>query len=197
MKKFLFIFLVLSVCVSLASCGQSTDYSKYDSLISSIEKGDYEGAHAELDRLAAFDENTTVPEYSAVEITLDNWSEYYEIVEVHETSLNNFDEVEDMYKTYKFVLKDGYDIDTDSTQIDIEFNYTKEWRYVTVDKENETLTIGELVEDRQPEDMEGVMITAFQRETNMLNSREYSDNMQAVPCNVEITRIEGTLYIAE
>lgn len=52
------------------------------------------------------------------------------------------------------------------------------------------------MEDRAPEDMEGVMITASQEETNMLNSREYSDGMQAVPCNVEITRIEGTLYVA-
>lgn len=58
------------------------------------------------------------------------------------------------------------------------------------------MTVGELVEDRAPEDMEGVMITASQEETNMLNSREYSDGMQAVPCNVEITRIEGTLYVA-
>lgn len=197
MKKIILLIISAAVCLSLCACGQSAKYKKYDKLISCIENGDYEGAHSELDRIEAFDENTTASEYDAIDITLENWRDYFEIVESHEISKNNFDEIEDMYKTYKFVLKEGYSMDESNTHIDIEFNYIKEWRYVTVDKEKGVLTIGELSEDREPEEMNGHMITVMQKETNMMNSREYSGDKQAVPCDVEIVRIQGKLYIAK
>ena len=102
-----------------------------------------------------------------------------------------------MYKGVYLVLKDEYEMVGYDTSIAIEYNYINEWRYVEIDKENGVLTIGELVPDRENEEMNGLTMKIGGSETSLTNGRSWSEGMQAVPTNFEIVRIQGTLYIAE
>lgn len=125
----------------------------------------------------------------AVEITSDNWQDYFEIVEREEIELNNFGEISDMYKDFYLVLKGGYEIAGYETEIAVEYNYLTEWRYVEIDKENGVLTIGDLVPDRSSEEHNGSMITIYSAESSLTNGRTWSDGMQMVPTNFEIIRM--------
>ena len=207
MKKIIALLLVAVMCFSLAACGNSSKlekYKKYEALINYMEAGDYESALAEMIRISenggsvdnAGDESGEKTA-KAVEISIDNWQEYFEIVEREETQKNEFEEIEDMYKDVYLVLKDEYEMVGYDTSIAIEYNYINEWRYVEIDKENGVLTIGELVPDKENEEMNGLTKKISGSKTSLTNGRRRSEGMQAVPTNFEIVRIQGTLYIAE
>lgn len=207
MKKIFSLLLVVVMCFSLAACGNSSKlekYKKYEALINYMEAGDYESALAEMIRISenggsvdnAGDESGEKTA-KAVGISIDNWQEYFEIVEREETEKNEFEEIEDMYKGVYLVLKDEYEMVGYDTSIAIEYNYINEWRYVEIDKENGVLTIGELVPDRENEEMNGLTMKISGSKTSLTNGRSWSEGMQAVPTNFEIVRIQGTLYIAE
>ena len=202
MKRIFALFLTAALCLSVVDCGGSElkKYQKYDTLIDYIEAGDYENALAEMIRLSnSGDASADNEEKSevAVEITSENWQEYFELVEREEIERNNFDEIEDMYKSAYLVLKDKYEISGYETNIAVEYNYFTEWRYVEIDKENGVLMIGDLVPDRENEEHNGSMITIYGDEASLTNSRTWSDGMQAVPTGFEIVRMQGTLYIME
>ena len=207
MKKILAVMLAAIMLFSLAACGNSSKlekYKKYEALINYMEAGDYESALAEMIRISenggsvdnAGDESGEKTA-KAVEISIDNWQEYFEIVEREETKKNEFEEIEDMYKDVYLVLKDEYEMVGYDTSIAIEYNYIDEWRYVEIDKENGVLTIGELVPDKENEEMNGLTMKISGSKTSLINGRSWSEGMQAVPTNFEIVRIQGTLYIAE
>ena len=207
MKKIIVLLLVAVMSLSLVACGNNSKlekYKKYEALINYMEAGDYESALAEMIRISensgsvdnAGDESGKKTA-KAVEISIDNWQEYFEIVEREKTQKNEFEEIEDMYKGVYLVLKDEYEMVGYDTSIAIEYNYINEWRYVEIDKENGVLTIGELVPDRENEEMNGLTMKIGGSETSLTNDRSWSEGMQAVPTNFEIVRIQGTLYIAE
>lgn len=176
MKKIIALLLVAVMCFSLAACG-----------------GDNEASNNNEPQTNESGEKTA----KAVEISIDNWQEYFEIVEREETEKNEFEEIEDMYKGVYLVLKDEYEMVGYDTSIAIEYNYIEEWRYVEIDKENGVLTIGELVPDKENEEMNGLTKEIIYSKTSLTNGRSWSEGMQAVPTNFEIVRIQGTLYIAE
>ncbi len=191
------------MCFSLVACGSNSvleKYKKYEKLINYMEAQDYESALAEMIKISENGGATDDAEGKktiSVEITMDNWQEYFEIVEREKVEKNEFDEVDDMYKNTYLVLKDGYEMVGYDTSIAVEYNYVLEWRYVEIDKENAVLTIGELVPDREIEEKNAEMKKITSRETSLTNGRTWSEGMQAVPTNFEIVRIQGTLYIAE
>lgn len=198
MRKILTLLLAATLCLSLAACGNA--YAKYDALIDCLEKGDYVGAYDEIDniRANANKESETDKKTVTVEITTENWQQYFKIEERFRTVKNDFDEIEDVYKTAYLVLKEGYELaEQESTRIAVEYDYVKKWHYVTIDKQAETMTVGEAVEDHTPIDMSGSMVTVTTKETPLTQSREYSTGMQAVPMDFEIVRMKGTLYITE
>ena len=191
--------MAATLCLSLAACGNA--YDKYDKLIGYLEQSDYESAHAEIDRLDAFDEsNDKETGVLAVEVTTENWQQYFALEERTMTSKNNFDEVADVYKGVYLVLKDEYTIVNEGdnqTSIAVEYNYIKEWHYVTTDLKAGTMTIGDLYPDHSTSDMSGSMVTVRSEETSLTADREYTDSAQAIPMNFEIVRMKGTLYITE
>ena len=121
MKKAILILLVLGLCLCLCACGK---YAKYDDLIGYIEAGDEENATKEF--LALLEQNkpettepettepeTTEPEITepattTVEITLDNWQDYFELVPGMAASRNAFDEIENAYNRWQISLKEEY-----------------------------------------------------------------------------------------
>lgn len=73
----------------------------------------------------------TPEETETIEITIDNWQDYFEIKEDYGYDYNDFDEITSMYKVYNFYLKDGMTFVEDSRQeiaveyeYDIDFDYT-------------------------------------------------------------------------
>jgi hypothetical protein len=106
MKKAILILLVLGLCLCLCACGK---YAKYDTLIGYIEAGDEENATKEF--LALLEQNkpeTTEPATTTVEITMDNWQDYFELRLVADISRDHFDEVEDTFAKWRLYLKEEY-----------------------------------------------------------------------------------------
>lgn len=111
MKKAILILLVLGLCLFLCACGK---YAKYDDLIGYIEAGDAENAINEV--LVLLEQNkpeTTEPEITeptiiTVEITMENWQEYFEIRPLDVKVYNVFGDLEDSSVGAAFYLKEEY-----------------------------------------------------------------------------------------
>jgi hypothetical protein len=109
MKQAMSLILTLILCLSLCACGNQEKYKKYDTLIGYIEAGDEENATKEF--LALLEQNkpeTTEPATTTVEITMDNWQDYFELRLVADISRDHFDEVEDTFAKWRLYLKEEY-----------------------------------------------------------------------------------------
>lgn len=114
MKQAMSLILALILCLSLCACGNQEKYKKYDTLIGYIEAGDAENATKEF--WALLEQNkpeTTEPEITepattTVEITMDNWQEYFELVLSGGVDRNAFNEIEYAYCRWKIALKKEY-----------------------------------------------------------------------------------------
>lgn len=199
MKRILAFSLVVLTCVALASCGGNNKYEKYETVFKCLEHKDYDGAIGEIEKIKNgvydhVDENGD-PKTKTVEITSENWENYFELVQRDHVSKNQFDENADVYKKWLIVLKDGYTMADSGTEIAVEYNYTREWRYVTKNLTAGTLTVGELVPGQKPETETGAMVKILNEETHLINTRSYSESTEAIPVSVEIVRMKGTLCI--
>ncbi|MDO4500739.1 MAG: hypothetical protein Q4B60_05620 [Erysipelotrichaceae bacterium] len=182
MKKLFAMLLVVAMCFSLVACGNSSEMketSKNDVSKESVTEGSSE---------------ETV---KTVEITTDNWQDYFEIVERAETIKNAFDEIDSMRQSAFIVLKNGYEMVGYNTDITVEYNYIMEWRHVEIDIEKGVLTIGELASNLESQEMNGMITNIFESETSLIDGYGRSGDAQTVPTNIEITRIQGTLYYSE
>jgi len=112
MKKALSLLLALILCLSLCACGDQEKYQKYDALIDYIEAGDTENAVNEVLSLIGQNgpEETEAPEVATttVEITMDNWQEYFELVLSALVGRNAFDEIDNAYSQWRISLKEEY-----------------------------------------------------------------------------------------
>ena len=123
MKKLFVLFCTVTMCLSLVACGNKSElekYKKYETLIYYMEAEDYKAAYEELIRISRADGNTENAKENAnedkkekiVEITMDNWQEYFEKRDVYRVEYNEFDEIEEIYFYGILALKDGIEIDS-------------------------------------------------------------------------------------
>lgn len=84
--------------------------------------------------------------YQVVDLTMDNFFDYYELKDVTKVNYGAFGALEHIYVGKEFSLKDEYGLDPvfDST-VNIEFYYKGAYKNYEIDLENETYTIGEKV----------------------------------------------------
>ena len=112
MKQTMSLILALILCLSLCACGNQEKYKKYDTLIGYIEAGDSGNAINEVLALIGQNgaEGTETPEVATttVEITLDNWQDYFELRLVADISRDHFDEVEYVFAMWRLYLKEEY-----------------------------------------------------------------------------------------
>ena len=163
MKKLLALLLVAVMCLSLVACGNNNAaiIEEYE-----IVMEDYENRIAELEamlaecdetinRLLAEKENTeteiTEPEntetqYETVEITLDNWQDYFELRVFRLIQLNGFGEFDRMVTRYFLATKDGIVPDCGKSDVTMEYVCTYERKPYIVDIENMTFTYGEVTD---------------------------------------------------
>ena len=103
MKKNFCFILALVLCFMLSACGK---YKKYNTLIDYLEAGDYEQAIQEVEQLR---QNTLESKKTInIEITLDNWQDYYEIVLVADAIGNAFGEIERANARHMIRLKEPW-----------------------------------------------------------------------------------------
>lgn len=244
MKKVIALLLALMVCLGLCACGGGEDaqikadaekYNEYKDLIDKIEAGDFAGAYSDfVDRfpeqevsaptidagditldgvvVGTPDTESTV---TAVEITTDNWQEYFEIVYKEKWVTNAFGEAENLRVYQSFQVKDAYKdrvsygpaTDTFAlalSQIDVEIGYNATYYSVTVNLENQTYTKGGIHEHT---DLWGGAQTAIntfyfnpsQTGWSCLCSDIYPGDYSSIVewDSIEVLRIQGTLYLKD
>lgn len=139
MKKAILILLVLGLCLCLCACGK---YAKYDDLIGYIEAGDEENAINEV--LVLLEQNkpeTTEPEITepatiTVELTMDNWQEYFEIRSCEEKHYNAFGELEETRRGDAICLKERYLSSLTTGGAEVAFKVTATIEHWEYDEEN-------------------------------------------------------------
>ena len=82
------------------------------------------------------------PEYESVEITLDNWQEYFELRVYRLISLNGFGEFDRMVTRYFLATKDGIIPDCRNSDVTMEYVCAYEIKPYVVDIANRTFTYG-------------------------------------------------------
>lgn len=199
MKKITVLMLSVVLCLCAVSCGSDDSYEKYGTLIEYLEKGDFDMAKSYIDELEEdYTAESGTTEAVSVEITADNWQDYFEIVQEKHTNTNDFGETTDVYYTPYLVLKEGYKTFEEGetrTKIAVEFNCVAEWRYVEIDLAAAEITVGELVPDRSPEEINGETLTVTSDKTSLSNGRTWSEGMQQIKTDFEIVRMQGTLWL--
>ena len=171
MKKALSLLLALVLCLSLCACSGNKDaeYVKHlenriveleamlaerDSMLTELEAILTERDET-INRLLAEKENTeteitepenTEPLYETVEITLDNWREYFELRVIREIDLNGFGELQKILTRGFLVNKEGIIPDCHNSDVTFEYTCTYEVRPYTVDIKNKTFAYGEATE---------------------------------------------------
>ena len=160
MKKLLSLLLAAALVLSLGACGKEANpYEKYEELFEYLEREDYDSAMAYIRELAGESETEpqtasateaetepetteTEPQPVTVEITMDNWQEYFELKEYVEIKKNGFGEFEKVSVYYALVNKDGMSPECNLSDVTMEFSYTKKYVSMSVDLENGTITYG-------------------------------------------------------
>ena len=199
MKKRLIMILVMSMCMFLCACGGSegtsggnTDTKTEENGILSSNKDGYE-----------------------VEITTDNWQDYFVEKDIVSARYNAFDEIEDIIIHQVLTVKEGITIDPYKSNVAIEYNGHTEMYYVKVDTDTWQVTF----EERKDEHVHNVsQVEEFGIKTYKQGDSEKTEFALELCGRVdhwlttdtktqrtfidkyfidEITRIKGTLYIIE
>lgn len=142
--------------------------------------------------------------YEIIEVTTDNWMEYFEIDERASFSFNAFGDFEEFRLTYWLREKEGYAIERRLSRIDIEVQHSLECRKLVLNLDNQTYELGEFTTNNN---------TLTTQILYMYNP-EFSDNPNGYGCCIDyyttrelennsfgylnefdVLRIQGSLYI--
>lgn len=148
-------------------------------------------------------------DYTVVEITNDNWQDYFEIKEVVSVGKNAFGEIDQFRSDTSFRLKDTYGVVNASLSSGgVEYQYVFTCQDVTVDLENMTYELegdvrntsehNNTTEPRYSSDANdvryyGVSISGFT--ANELD-KDLTDTVWR-PTDIEILRVQATLYLVK
>ncbi len=225
MKKFVALFLVVVMCFLLTGCGSGGAVNgkcarceKFDDLLDLLEDENYDGAIKEIENIEAgkkddadnagenngvADENEANPQ--SVEITLDNWEEYFELCVYTNFNENGFGEFEYANTYYSLASKENLNVDCEKSDVTVEYTRTEEERPVTVDFENKKLTYGKGTDTfvSEPDVVTMYNISSYVSEeydrgrygTYLVGG--YIDSLEDTSyyvTDIDVSRIQGTLY---
>lgn len=222
MKKMLALLLAAVMCLSLVACGGSEEntakIAEYESRIAELEAMLAE-RDAEIERLLAENESevpqnteqentepeNTEPQYETVELTLENWNEYFEITNELHFCRNEFDEIWRIDNRFYLKLKPEYE--ERCVGSDDEFAIKIEWTETTsvnarINYEEETCelleepksTDGNKTRYAQVVDNIGDFKTSIFHKSKVTEKPGY---FLHYPYDFEVTKIKGLLYIAK
>lgn len=234
MKKLVAFILCCGVIMSLSACSSNNNTSANStaqtpgSAINSISNSNSNNSTSNSAGNSATQNNSgaaqSVPnesEYQKVDITLDNYKEYFEISDLYKNDdiPNKFNSEEiiqrDFYCVF-FKLKDGFDVLTASGKSDVKIKYscvysdyafdlnreTGEWKVLELLKKGDNVrtdthrlgTAGDLY----PEIKYGALLSRLNSVDQVKSDSEYSGKCEYtvnVPEDITITEITGTLYV--
>ena len=212
MKRLFTLLTALSVCISLCACSTNQNDAKlieeYKNRIAELEEL-LAMRDEEIDRLRGEEEDDTTentepentePQYTTVELTLENWDTYFEVVAIPVFTKNAFGEYDKFDLVYDFQLKETYYplLNVEKTSIGIEISYNYGERLCTVDFENQTYELGERtrtcstseITDKFRDDGNRFYCSPF-------GVMVYDDGEVRYYEDVEMIRIQGSLCLKE
>lgn len=218
MKRIAVLLLVAVLCLSLCACGNSKElekYRKYETLIDHLENGDYTSAYLEIANLSASKNNSQESEKTTtVEITMDNWQEYFEIVLGTDITRDAFDEVKYVYSELTISLKEEFRDRLQAADVAFGWHASEYGEYTFVHDLNTGSTSYEVLEARDEEledstryyyDLEGTIWGAYDYEADFFSSHTLNKPTAIEGDTItwqdyeytkmEITRVQGTLTL--
>lgn len=200
MKKKLVLLLVTLMCISLCACGGNESSSGNNTTDTKTEEN---GGLLSQER-------------REVEITMDNWQEYFEEKDVLSVKYNAFDEVEDIYFYKILTIKEGITVDPYKSSVAIELNGHFEHYYVNIDTDTWKFNFEERKGDFEYSPSSEIEEFGLHTYKQGDNEKEYysvqfcrfGDNMVGIDKDTqrtyverffidEIIRVKGTLVIKE
>ena len=143
-KKVTIILSAACASLLLAACGNNK-YEKYDELINYLEAGDYESAYAEVAGLEQLNKDKEKKETKTkeVDITMDNWQDYFEIQKTASVYKDDFVEIRGVEFGYCFVPKKEVEEQLLEANVAVAYLFSNyeyyPWEY---DQETEEVTVG-------------------------------------------------------
>lgn len=135
MQRKLILLLATFMCIFLCACGGSESTSGENTDTKTEVKGNTSLSKTEKE----------------VEITMDNWQEYFEFIEVvcANENYNAFDELASVSYPYHYCLtiKEEYEIDIEKSNVAIEINGHSEYWSVNIDKDTLEISYIEKTKD--------------------------------------------------
>ena len=214
-KRILRVLLATTIVVSLIGCGAKEEVVSKDTTEEVVE----EIAETEVEETI----EEVVAEPVAVEITMDNWEEYFVLEAAYDLFENSFGEYDNIHLGKAFCLRQEYaekfvtDSEEYKSKVGFELQYTTEHRKVTIDPVSGTYEIGEETyftdaeitdTDEQPlTDYRNISTSGIVRsygeniasvflDNRVLTTNDYGD-LNYVWKDCEVLRAEGTLYLYE
>lgn len=200
MKKTLAIIMAALMCLSLCACAGGENNSDNTSEVQN------EDTTTETTNTNDTEPGETKPVYETVEITLDNWQDYFEFREIKKIKINGFEEFNGADILYYLVTKDGIELDTKNSTVTVRYILTTEYKSCSVDLEKKTIVYGETLETKigNPQVVDFDIVTmsgATGAENkfgkyvgNVIISNLHEEKVRHI-VNVDVTRITGSISI--
>lgn len=138
-----------------------------------------------------------------IEITLDNWDQYFEIVENTDWRKNAFGEAENLNISYGIKVKDEYKnaISTNETEIAVEIHAEKTLVDIDLDLSAERFTyldeVNETCDFNTIKDFTGTTATFFSCWDGYFEKNDIKVSNIEILKNIEILRAQGKIYLYE
>ncbi len=145
-------------------------------------------------------------EYTVIELTAENWLDYFELVETVTWPKNGFGEIIQMDVDRFYLVKDEFynKINTNLSNVAYEYSYTRVKRTLTVDPENQMYTLGN--DAKEPYDLtaDGLMDQRYLAEQDAMTFGFYADGFSSddfkeeeifLKEDLQMMRMMGKLYI--
>ena len=241
MKKIIAVLLLIAFSFSLCACGTATVtavheqavveevpaevaptpepapsrgdllYEKYSDVLDALEAEDYDSA---MDSIAAMKPVPTPPPVTAVDITLDNYLDYFEIATKDYDQNDAYGNLYYRNREYYLELKDRYSCDPDNPgEITVGFEYDEmNYTYRGLDFDFETFTSPNKLKYKpsklsRSESESSYMWYDEEHSRAILRchlygdiaavEQQYNDSWSVIASNLEIVNIKGTIYLLD
>lgn len=217
MKNIITLLLAVVMCLSLCACGSSKElekYEKYETLINYLEANDYASAIAEITRMQISGGTNDCTEgndnnnQKVIEITLDNWQEYFEIALVANIERNDFNEIVEFTPGWIFRLKEQYAEAAEAVDVAVEYSCTNGYFCTyTYNLDTEEISIGEPDINNPANDSTETFtishpsgyggITSWTRSGSNNIEGNIATSFSSKYVNIDILRVQGSITITE
>ena len=157
MKKFLSMFLVLIMCLSFTACGNNEEASleaNTGSISESSSSTTSEETTEESENSLETSEVTSEIDDGLIEITTDNWQDYFELGYDLDLDYKDDGVTIDRYLLHPaIVFKEGCDyvVPGEEDTVELIFDAKYEFRYVFLNKNDLTYEIGGICDTHEPD----------------------------------------------